>query len=81
MTTPAEARATFTAYVRAHRAGQYVDHLREDAADYFAVVLSDGPVPLGEPWLFVSKATGALREVPYIVSFDKVDGMTAVVPD
>ena len=57
-----------------------MDDLLEDAFDGVAVVAADGPVPLDEPYLFVSTETGEVREEPTTGSQDKVAAMAAVTP-
>lgn len=57
-----------------------MDYLLEDAFDDFAVVAADGPLPVGEPYLFVSTETGELREEPSAEAQDKVAAMVVVPP-
>lgn len=75
MTTPEKARSTLEAWIVENRPWVTISDMLEDETDYFAQVKYDGPVKVGEAFLFVSKETGKMwHGIPFDV-LDKLDGM------
>lgn len=76
-TAPEAALAVVQKFVEDERVSSSVKALWEDADDYFAVLASDGPVIVGEAFIFVSKKTGKLWQGS-VDRLDKIDGMQPV---
>lgn len=87
-TTPEQAFADAQKYLANIRPYAKVDRLQEDDDDYLATLQLIPPAtewPVGGGFVFVSKATGEVREIapgeeitPGVNVMDKLDGMTDV---
>lgn len=80
MITHERALETAGLYVLTDRPGCRVKELWEDDEDYLVVVEKDGPIRVGEAFIFVKKATGRLWLAAPGAGFEKVFQMKPTSP-